>query len=256
MAAGVLLLGLVFGAILIGSAREVRVPDVRGLTRAQIGARLRRAHLRLGFRSRYSTKRANTAVEQSPAPGDRVSEGSRVIAVLSAGPPPVAVPRTVGFSSGDARSSLGQLGLRATVHNVPAPGVTAGTVTGQTPSAGVKLRPGATVSLSVAETPRWRTTYTFTNRIGRASAPFRIRGTRWRIVYRMSYDGVCTFIFFCSGPTAHVTSADGATALGTFSLNAGSDQLHSFDSGPGVYQITMTPGDDSANWSVQVEDYY
>jgi serine/threonine-protein kinase len=256
VAAAVLLLGLVFGAVLIGSARQVRVPDVRGLTRAQIGARLRRAHLRLGFRSRYSTRRSNTAVEQSPAPGARVSEGSRVIAFLSAGPPPVAVPRIVGFSSGDARSSLGQLGLRATIHDVPAPGVTAGTVTGQTPSAGVKLRPGADVSLSVAETPRWRTTYTFTDRIGRASAPFRIRGTHWRIVYRMSYNGVCTFIFICSGPTAHVTSARGATTLGTFSLNAGSDQLHSFDSGPGIYQITITPGDDSADWSVQVEDYY
>ena len=57
------------------------MPDVRGLTRAQIGARLRHAHLRLGFRSRYSTKRANTADVQTPAPGDRVSEGSRVIAV-------------------------------------------------------------------------------------------------------------------------------------------------------------------------------
>src|SRR5581483_9205978 len=200
MAAAVLLLGLVLGALLIGSARQVRVPDVRGLTRAEIGARLRRVHLRVGLRSRYSTKRANTAFEQSPAPGSRVSEGSRVVAVVSSGPPPVAVPRIVGFSSGDARSSLGQVGLRAIVHDVPAPGVTAGTVTGQTPSAGVKLRPGATVSLSVAETPRWRTTYTFTNRIGRASAPFRIRGTHWRIVYRMSYDGVCTFIFFCNGP--------------------------------------------------------
>jgi hypothetical protein len=179
-----------------------------------------------------------------------------VIAVLSEGPPPVAVPRIVGFSSGDARSSLGQLGLHATIHDVPAPGISAGTVTAQTPSAGVKLRTGATVSLSVAETPRWRTTYTFTDRIGRASAPFRIRGTRWRIVYRMSYDGVCTFIFFCSGPTARVTSADGATALGTFSLNAGSDQLHTFDSGPGLYQITIAPGDDSAHWSAQIEDYY
>ncbi|MBV9336058.1 MAG: protein kinase [Solirubrobacterales bacterium] len=256
MAAALLLLGLVFGAILIGSTRQVRVPDVRGLTRAEIGARLRHAHLRLGLRSRYSAKRANTAVQQSPAPGARVAEGSRVVAVLSAGPPPVPVPRIVGFSSGDARRSLGQLGLIATIHDVPAPGIAAGTVTGQTPSAGVKLRPGATVSLSVAETPRWRTTYTFSDRIGRASAPFRIRGTRWRIVYRMSYDGVCTFIFFCSGPTAHVTSAGGATGLGTFSLNAGSDQLHSFDSGPGVYQIMVAPGDDPAHWSVQVQDYY
>jgi hypothetical protein len=252
----VLLLGLIAGAILIGSARQARVPDLRGLTRAQIAARLRRAHLHAGFRSHHSFKRPNTAVQQNPAPGARVTQGSRVIAVLSAGPPPVAVPRVVGFSSDDAHSSLGQLGLRATIHEVPAPGVTAGTVTAQIPSAGVKLRPGATVSLSVAETPRWRAVETFTDRIGRASAPFRIRGTRWRIVYRMSYNGACTFLFFCMGPTAHVASPDEGTTLTTFSLNEGSDQVRSFRSGPGVYQIEITPGDDSASWSVQVQDYY
>jgi hypothetical protein len=175
---------------------------------------------------------------------------------VRAGPPAVAVPSIVGFSSGDARSSLGQLGLRASIREVPAPGRTVGTVTGQAPSAGVKLRPGATVSLSVAETPRWRAVITFTDRIGQAAPPFRIRGTRWRIVYRMSYAGTCTFVFFCMGPTAHVANADGGGNLSTFSLNSGSDQVRTFDHGPGVYQVEITPGDDSARWSVQVEDYY
>ena len=252
----VLLLGLVGGAILIGSSRQVRVPDLRGMTRAQISARLRRAHLHLGFRSRYSAKRLDTAIEQTPAPGTRVTEGSRVIALLSAGPPPVAVPRIVGFSSGDARRSLGQLGLHAAIHEVPAPGVAAGTVTGQTPAAGVKLRPGAAVTVSVAETPRWREVDTFTDQIGRASSPIRIRGTRWRIVYRLSYNGTCTFVFFCMGPTARVVSTDRGTTLTTFDLNEGSDQVRTFDSGPGVYQIEVAPGDDSANWSAQVQDYY
>jgi hypothetical protein len=32
--------------------------------------------------------------------------------------------------------------------------------------------------------------------------------------------------------------------------------VRTFDHGPGVYQVEITPGDDSARWSVQVEDYY
>jgi hypothetical protein len=120
----------------------------------------------------------------------------------------------------------------------------------------VKLRPGATVSLSVAEAPRWRIVDTFTDQVGGAAPPFRIRGTRWRIVYRMSYNGACAFVFFCMGPTAKVASDDGGGLLSTFSLNAGSDQVRTFDAGPGVYQVMITPGGDSVHWKVQVEDYY
>ncbi len=252
----VLLLVMIGGAILIGGARQVRVPDLKGLTRAEISASLRRTHLHMGFRTRYSSARRDTAIEQSPKAGVRVAEGSRVLALLSAGAPPVAVPRIVGFSSGDALSSLRQLGLRASIHEVPAPGASPGTVTGQTPSPGLKLRPGSSVSLSVAEAPRWRALITFTDRGGQTSPPFRIRGTRWRIVYRMSYNGTCTFIFFCMGPTAHVANLDSGTSVSVFDLNAGSDQIRTFDSGPGVYQVKLTPGDDSTRWSAQVEDYY
>jgi PASTA domain len=177
-------------------------------------------------------------------------------AILIGTPRQVRVPRIVGFSSSDARSSLRQLGLASTVHEVPAPGATTGTITGQAPAPGAKLAPGSTVSLSVAEAPRWRALIAFTDRSGQASPAFRIRGKRWRIVYRMSYNDTCTFIFFCMGPTARVASLDHGTTVSTFDLNTGSDQIRTFHSGPGIYQVKIAPGDDSARWSAEIQDYY
>jgi serine/threonine-protein kinase len=251
-----LLLGLVSAAILTGGARQVRVPDLHGLTRRAISTRLTRAHLRAVIVTRHSHARRGTEIAQRPTAGTRVSAGGSVTATLSSGPPPVGVPRVVGFSSGDARSALEQLGLRARVNEVPAPGVSVGTVTGQDPSSGVKLLPGSTVSLSVAEPPRWRTVLAFTDRGGHFSTPFRIRGTHWRIVYSMAYDGTCTFIFVCSGPSAQVTNLGHGANVGSFDLNEGSNQVQEVRAGPGVYQIKVSPGNDSTRWSAQVEDYY
>src|SRR5207237_8872267 len=116
-------------------------------------------------------------------------------------------------------AALRRLGLRASVEAVPAPGVAAGTVTREVPSAGAHLFPGSTVSLAVAEIPRWRALTTLTDRGGGSSVPFRIRGTRWRVVYRMSFDGVCTFLFVCSGPTAHVEGLGRGAGSGRFGLS-------------------------------------
>jgi serine/threonine-protein kinase len=251
-----LLLGLVSAAILTAGARQVRVPDLHGLTRRAIIIRLNRSHLHLVINTRHSPARLGTAIAQRPAAGTRLSSGGSVTATLSAGPPPVGVPRVVGFSSGDARSALEQLGLRARVEEVPALGASVGTVTAQDPSSGVQRLPGSTVSLSVAEPPRWRPVLAFSDQGGRFSTPFRIRGTHWRIVYNMAYDGTCSFIFFCSGPSAQVTDLQRRTSVSSFGLNEGSDQVQGVRAGPGVYQIKVTPGNDSTHWSAEVEDYY
>jgi hypothetical protein len=162
----------------------------------------------------------------------------------------------VGFSSADAQSSLQQLGLRVSLNQVPAPGVATGTVTAQYPSPGTERRPGSAVSVSVAEAPRWRTVLSFTNHRGQALSPFQIRGNRWRIVYNMAFDGTCTFVIFCSGPTANVLNLGHGTTVSSFDLNEGSDQVQTLNSGAGTYQVKITRGDDSANWSAQVQDYY
>jgi hypothetical protein len=127
-------------------------------------------------------------------------------------------------------------------------------VTAQVPAAGILVRARGTVQLSVAEVPRWRYLLRFN---GPQSVPFHIRGTQWRVVYHMGYGGVCSWLsFFCSGPSAQVVRLDPQSDLTQFGLNAGADQVQQFQSGPGLYQIAVSPGSGSSSWSIEVDDYY
>jgi hypothetical protein len=108
----------------------------------------------------------------------------------------------------------------------------------------------------VAETPRWRPLTSFAGDDGGRSVPFRIRGSQWRVVYSMGYEGLCTLIFFCSGPSAQVVNLNNSSDAVKFDLNKGSAQTQVFKSGPGLYQISIQPGSDTARWSVEVEDDY
>jgi hypothetical protein len=258
LAGGVLLLlGLAAAAILIVTAGgRVMVPDLHGSRRAGVAARLRRLDLRPSFRARYSHARAGTAIAQSPRPGTQVSDGSAVRVVLSAGPPPIPVPQLVGRSGSDALTILGGLGLRGSLTRVPAPGVDTGIVTRESPTAGSDLRSGASVVLSVAEAPRWRALTSFSGDTGAHSVVFRILGKQWRAIYSMGYQGVCTLIFFCSGPSAQVLRPATGGSVTQFDLGTGSGQTEVFSSGPGLYQIRVTPGSDTARWSMTIEDYY
>ena len=251
---GALLLGMVAAAIVLGQRSEVRVPALNGLTRAKAAGEISSVGLRSLFGSRFSRAPKGTVIAQSPRYGVEVGKGTAVRIAVSAGPPPVEVPQLDGQSSAAAQAVLGSLGLHVGVTTVPAPGVTPGTVTSQSPAAGATMLPGSTVALSVAEVPRWRPLTTFTSDGSGRSVPFRIRGTRWRLVYSMSYQDMCTLIFFCSGPSANV--AGGGGNAGGFDLSQGNGQTQTFNSGAGTYQVTVSPGSDDAQWSMTVEDYY
>ena len=120
------------------------------------------------------------------------------------------------------------------------------------PGAGRHLAKGSTVSLFVAETPRWRPLTTITDT---RPVTLRIRGTRWRVVYTMAYHGTCTWIIFCSGPHARISTANGSSVAG-FGLNGGGTQVQTFSTKPGTYQVKVTPGGDEARWSIQVQEDY
>jgi serine/threonine-protein kinase len=250
-----MLAGIV-GAVLLAQPSKVRVPDLRGLSKSQAATRADRAGLRPVFVTRYDQATRGTTVAQKPGRGTSLNRGSSVQVVLSAGPPPVELPLLNGESSADARKVLSSLGLHAAIKEVPAPGVSPGTVTAQSPSSAAEVLTGSTVVLSVAETPEWRPITSFNGDGAGRSVPFRIRGTRWRIVYNMGYQGVCTFIFFCSGPSAHIAAISGGSPPNGFDLNEGQSQIQQFASGPGVYQVTVSPGSDTAHWSMEIEDDY
>ncbi len=229
---------------------------LRGLPVGGVDARARRLHLRPAFTRRFADAPAGLAVEQDPGPGARVSYGSLVRVVLSAGPPPVKVPDVTGLSAASAEGALAAGGLRYAVTLVGAPGASAGAVLAQSPAAAATVPAGTTVELSVKEAARWRELSTFKGSESGASVPVRILGSRWRVSYSMSYPGVCLLLVTCLGPSAEAQNLDTRETFGSFELGEGSGLTHTFDSGPGLYRVEVSAGQDSASWSMTIEDYY
>ena len=57
----------------------------------------------------------------------------------------------------------------------------------------------------------------------------------------MAFQGTCTWILFCSGPTARVMHAGSGDYVAGFGLQNGTGQGQSFDTGAGTYEIQVTP---------------
>jgi hypothetical protein len=226
------LLAMILAAVLLAGPTRVRVPKLDGISRAAVLSRVHRVHLRATFTKRFDKSRAGVVIAQSPSPGARLAQGASVQVVLSLGPPPVEVPRLVGQSSSAARSVLAS------------------------PGAGRYLRPHATVSLSAAEAPQWRALTSVSGTGAGQSVAFRIRGIRWRVVYRMSFVGTCEFILFCDGPSADMVRVGGGGPVDRFGMSDGGEQTEVVRSGAGIYQARVTPGSDTTRWSMTVEDYY
>jgi hypothetical protein len=168
----------------------------------------------------------------------------------------VHVPAVVGQSAASAERAIARSGLRPDAKLVAAPGSTPGLVTRQSPLPGVRARHGSRVALSIAETPRWRTLTTFSGVDDGRSVPVGIEGRRWRVNYSMAYVGSCTLVFVCFGPSAEASNLRTGTSFDGFDLSAGSGHGHTFDSGPGLYRIDVSGGQDSARWTMTIQDYY
>jgi hypothetical protein len=252
-----LLLGaMIVTALVLGATAHVRVPSLLRMTRSQVRGATRRVALDPSFSSRYAPAAQGTVIAQAPGAGRRVREGTAVRVVLSAGPPPVKVPQLAGEPVSQAQAELHTIGLGSRVAVIAAPGVPAGTVTSQSPAPGTELTPSRRVALNVAETPHWQPVTSLAGSGQVTTVRFHVRGTRWRVVYTMSYQGTCTFVVFCSGPGAQVDNTVTGSQLPGFSLSDGGRQTRVFDTGPGDYRLAVSPGSDTARWSMYVEDYY
>jgi len=249
--------GVALGLFLLTrAAPRTTVPELQGLPRAGVVARAQRLHVVPVFAARHSETAAGIAIAQSPSAGVRIAQESPVHVLLSSGPPPVTVPAVVGRSSGAAESLLAGAGLRYHVTLVAAPGREPNAVTLQSPHSNTTVARGATISLSVAEQPRWRALTSFSGVEEGHSVPFRILGSRWRVSYSMSYEDTCLLLFVCFGPSAHAQNLQSGSSAGSFELGEGEAQTHVFDTGPGQYRLTISGGHDPARWSMTVEDYY
>ncbi|MGZ4321679.1 MAG: protein kinase domain-containing protein [Solirubrobacteraceae bacterium] len=247
--------GMIAAALAI-APKHVTVPSLRGMSSGRVAAAAHRLHLRLTLKRRHSGVPAGVALAQSPSAGTRVKEGSALTVTLSDGPPPVPVPKLVGYSSADAQSTLTQAKLHPAITMVPALGGAPGDVIHQSPVAGKHVARGTTVTLSVGEARRLRSLTGVQGTDSGRSVPFKVRGARWEIIYSMGYQDTCTFLLFCSGPSATVTNVTTGATVDQFDLSEGDNKTRIFDAGQGTYQILVSAGSDSADWSIKVDDYY
>jgi serine/threonine-protein kinase len=129
----------------------IPAPDLVGKTSSAARDALEQAVLD-GERHRQAHNSAapGTVFKQVPAAGVTVARGDTVAYYISLGRPRVAVPDVIGLSAGDAQAALEELGLVAAVDLVAGWGDVPGSVVGQDPAPGERLRVGSEVVLSVA----------------------------------------------------------------------------------------------------------
>jgi eukaryotic-like serine/threonine-protein kinase len=130
---------------------QVSVPSVIGETQEDAVARLRDAGLSPIVRERASSEPVDTVIEQTPAAGQEVEEGSSVTIFVSNGKVR-EVPDVTGSPQSEAEADLDDAGFGVNVRTrqTDQPDEE-GIVLSQSPRGGVERREGATVTITVGE---------------------------------------------------------------------------------------------------------
>jgi serine/threonine-protein kinase len=131
---------------------QATVPRVDGLPRGQAEKALRDAGFRVDVTEAYSADvPAGRVISSSPPESTTADKGTAVRLTVSRGAKPVGVPGVVGKDVDEARGLLQAAGLKVTTKDDTNATQDPGTVTAQDPKAGTKVKPGDTVTLTVAK---------------------------------------------------------------------------------------------------------
>jgi beta-lactam-binding protein with PASTA domain len=124
---------------------KTKVPKLEGIQLAKAQKLATRANLDVSFDKKYSHEPAGTVINQRPAAGQKVEEGTTIELVVAKAFP--IVPNVVGLSLTQAERTLRKAGFEARVVKSGTSG-TPGTVTAQKPAAGSEARPGIKVAIT------------------------------------------------------------------------------------------------------------
>jgi serine/threonine-protein kinase len=125
-----------------------KLPGFVGMSRAQAQERLAGLGIEVDFVDSDDTTTAGQIVSQDPPAGSRRAKGMRVTLAVSTGR--LAVPELEGKTSAEAEAALAAAGLVAgPVESVYNDNYPVGVVAGSNPRAGVSVRAGTRIALSV-----------------------------------------------------------------------------------------------------------
>jgi beta-lactam-binding protein with PASTA domain len=128
----------------------VAMPDLTGMAAADALKALQKRKLVAAIEQTPSKEAPGTVVGQDPKAGTRAKPGTKVTLQVAKGRTSVDVPSVTGQSQTDAVATLKNVGLAATVAEVPST-QPAGTVVAQSPAGGTKVVGGSKVRLNVAK---------------------------------------------------------------------------------------------------------
>jgi eukaryotic-like serine/threonine-protein kinase len=131
--------------------QQVTVPNLIGETQEDAFARLREEGLSPSARERPSSEPVDTVIEQTPAGGQEVDEGSTVTLFVSNGQVR-EVPDVTGLPQSEAEAELDDAGFGVNVRtrSTEQPDED-GIILSQAPRGGVERREGATVTITVGQ---------------------------------------------------------------------------------------------------------
>jgi beta-lactam-binding protein with PASTA domain len=136
-----------------------QVPRVVGLSAARALVRLQAAGLKGRTVKAASRRPKDQVLEQSPAPGTELKNGSVVVLTISKGPRTSTVPSVAGITEASAKSTLEGLGYKVAVTRVQS-SQPRGFVVSQKPAAGTRAAKGTVVTINVSQGPTATTTPT------------------------------------------------------------------------------------------------
>jgi beta-lactam-binding protein with PASTA domain/predicted Ser/Thr protein kinase len=130
------------------------IPPVTGMPLAKAEKALKSAGFRVSTTQAYSSDvRSGQVISATPAEGSTAEKGSTVRLTVSRGAQPVAVPSVVGKTADEARGLIEGKGLKVSETDKETTSEADGTVLTQSPAGGSSVKPGSTVTLTVAKAP-------------------------------------------------------------------------------------------------------
>ena len=133
---------------------QVTVPGVTGKTESEAVSQLEK----LGFIVEREYKKDTTVadgkvISQSAAEGTKLTEGSRIVLVISSGKPTVSVANVVGKTESTAQKTLQDQGFTVKTVEEYSGSVAAGNVIKQSPQAGSSQLHGSTITIYISKGP-------------------------------------------------------------------------------------------------------
>ena len=134
------------------SGPRVRVPNLVGSTEKDAREAAKQARVAVRTRSVAADDPTGTVVGQSPAPGTLLGAHRAVTLELSAGPPPVSLPKVSGETEAEARALLDAAGFAVSAERRTDENIPVGRVVAQDPSA-EQAAPGSEIHLVISDGP-------------------------------------------------------------------------------------------------------